>query len=150
MHKLSPEQTLKVVLFVWHRKHLPQSDGGGVREPHYGADVLRAFSSGLAPTAGIAPATVAAMREKNIDVSQHVPELYDPLDALECDIIVNMSKFKLPGPATLQVIEWDVVDPYRGPPALYRKVRDELEQLVMWLILDLRKQPSKGRLPIAR
>ena len=117
---------------------------------HYGSDVLLAFSSGLAPTANIAPATVAAMKEKNIDVSGHVPELYDPLDALECDIIVNMSKFTLPGPPSLKIIEWDVADPYGGPPALYRKVRDELELLVMRLILDLRRQPSKGRLTVAR
>jgi arsenate reductase (thioredoxin) len=117
---------------------------------HYGADVLRAFSSGLAPTVSVAPATVAVMKEKNIDVSRHVPELYDPRDALECDMIVNMSKVQLPGTPVMSVVEWDVPDPYGGSPALFRSVRDQVEQLVMRLILELRRQPSRGRLPVAR
>jgi len=117
---------------------------------HYGSDVLRAFSAGLAPTSAVSPATVAVMREKNIDVSGHVPELYDPLDALECDLIVNMSKFVLPGTAGPRVVEWDVPDPYGGTPDLHREVRDQIEQLVMRLILEFRKSPSRGRLVVTR
>ncbi len=109
---------------------------------HYGRDVLQAFSSGLSPTPSIALPTVAAMKEKNIDMSRHTPELYDPSDVIHCDIVVNMSGFKLPGMRPKQLMEWEVIDPYRGSPDLYRQVRDDLEQRVMRLILDLRSRQS--------
>ena len=64
---------------------------------HYGGDVLMARSSGLAPTQGVARNTVRAMEEMNIDVSSHVPRLYDPFEAAECDIVVNMAGFTCPG-----------------------------------------------------
>lgn len=108
----------------------------------YGSDVLRATSAGLSPTPAIVPPTIAAMKEKNIDVSMHVPRLYDPLKARECDLVVNLSGYDLPGAPILRSVEWDVADPYGGTPALFRKVRDELEHRVMRLILDLRKQPG--------
>jgi arsenate reductase len=111
---------------------------------HYGSDILRAFSSGLAPVPAIVQPTVAAMKEKNVDISTHVPELYDPSDALLCDVVVNMSGFKLPGPEPKEVIEWTVRDPYRNSPKVFREVRDDIEQRVMRLILDLRgrKKPK--------
>jgi arsenate reductase len=136
---------LKVVLFV--------CIGNTCRSPmaeafanHYGSDVLQAFSAGLAPTQGIAMPTVAVMKEKNIDVSRHVPELYEPDDAIRCDIVVNMSGFALPGPPPRNLIEWTVKDPYRLSPRVYRQVRDDLEQRVMRLILDLRAQ-SRRKVP---
>ena len=110
---------------------------------HYGSDVLRASSSGLSPTHGIVAPTIAAMKEKNIDVSMHVPTLYDPLMARECDLVVNISGFNLPDGQTVKLVEWDVPDPYGRPAAIYRKVRDDLEHRVMRLILDFRKQSAR-------
>jgi arsenate reductase (thioredoxin) len=83
---------------------------------HYGSDVLQAFSAGPAPTQGLALPTVAAMKEKNIDMSRHVPELYDPGDAIRCDLVVNMSGYALPGPRPQNLVEWTVKDPYRRSP----------------------------------
>src|ERR1700733_5398299 len=102
----------------------------------YGGDVLKASSAGLAPTDMVPPGTVAAMGEINVDVSRHVPRRYDPFEALECDYVVNMAGFKLPGPAPKEVIEWQVNDPFGAPIETYRTVRDDLEQRVMRLILD--------------
>lgn len=109
---------------------------------HYGSDVLRASSSGLSPTQGIVAPTIAAMKEKNIDVSMHVPTLYDPVTAREFDLVVNLSGFNLPGSQELRSVEWDVPDPYGRPAAIYRRVRDDLEYRVMRLILDFRKQSA--------
>jgi arsenate reductase (thioredoxin) len=108
----------------------------------YGGDVLRAFSAGLAPVATIAPATVGVMQEKNIDVSEHVPDLYDPLFASRCDLVVNMSGYKLPGAPPPNLVEWVVPDPYRSSLKVYRAVRDDLEQRVMQLIMQLRRKPK--------
>jgi arsenate reductase (thioredoxin) len=132
---------LKRVLFVCigNACRSPMAEGFA---NHYGNDVLRAVSAGLAPTQKIPPDTVAAMSEMNVDVSRHVPRRYDPFEALDCDVVVNMAGFKLPGPAPKEVVEWKVQDPYGASIEAYRKVRDDLEQRVMRLILDLRRRAS--------
>jgi arsenate reductase len=110
---------------------------------HYGGDVLKAASAGLAPVPAIVPDTVRAMDELNVDVSSHVPRRYDPFEAGEYDIVVNMAGFKLPGPAPKALVEWQVNDPYGGPADVYRTVRNDLEQRVMRLILDLRREAKR-------
>lgn len=111
---------------------------------HYGSDVLKAASAGLAPIAQIPAETVAAMNEMNIDVSSHVPRVYDPFEAMNSDLIVNMAGFRLPGPTPKKTVDWIVPDPYGRPVAAYRLIRDDLEQRVMRLILELRR-PARQR-----
>ena len=103
----------------------------------YGADVLRAESAGLAPTAVVAQETIDTMHEKNIDISAHSPKLFDPLRAKDFDVIVNMSGFHLPGKAAAR--EWKVNDPFGESPALYRRSCNDIETRVMQLILELRR-----------
>jgi arsenate reductase len=110
---------------------------------HYGADVLQATSAGLAPMQSIPAPTVEAMNELNVDVSTHVPRLYDPFEVSDYDIVVNMSGFRLPGPQPKELIEWIVTDPIGAPMDTYRLTRSELEQRVMRLILDLRRRARK-------
>ena len=110
---------------------------------HYGGDVLTAFSAGLAPAQGIPPNTVRAMSEMDIDVSSHMPRLYNPFEAGDWDIVVNMSGYNLPGPPPREVVEWEVNDPFGSSLDTYRLARGELERLVMSLILNLRRLPRK-------
>ena len=110
---------------------------------HYGADVLHATSAGLAPMQSIPAPTVAAKDELNVDVSTHVPRLYDPYEVSDYDIVVNMAGFKLPGPQPKELIEWKVTDPIGAPMDTYRLTRGELESRVMRLILDLRRRAQK-------
>jgi arsenate reductase len=110
---------------------------------HYGGDVLVAASAGLSPTETIPPDTVLAMEEMNVDVSNHVPRRYEPFDATRYDIVVNMAGFRLPGPPPKEVIEWQVNDPYRASMDTYRAARNDLEQRVMRLILDLRRKAER-------
>jgi arsenate reductase len=105
----------------------------------YGSDVLVARSAGLAAVQLVARETVEIMREINIDISNHVPTPYDPVTALSFDIVVNMSGFRLPGKPPRQVLEWKVEDPFQRPKTVYERVRGDLEQKVMQLILRLRK-----------
>jgi arsenate reductase len=115
----------------------PMAEGFANR---YGSDVLKASSAGLAPAQKIPADTVEAMSEMNIDVSGHVPHRYEPLEAADYDLVVNMAGFKLPGPpAPREVMEWDVNDPFGAPIEVYRTVRDDLEHRVMRLILNLRR-----------
>lgn len=108
----------------------------------YGSDVLLASSSGLAPMPSVAPETVAIMREINIDVSRHVPAPYEPFAVSHYDLVVNMSGFRLPGPRPKELMEWQVEDPFQRPWEVYLRVRADLEQRVMQLILKLRKQAA--------
>jgi arsenate reductase (thioredoxin) len=110
---------------------------------HYGRDVLTASSSGLSPTAGVARNTVMVMGEMDVDVSSHVPRPYNPVEAAKCDIVVNMAGYRLPGPPPKDMLEWDVNDPFGAPLETYRAVRNDLEQRVMRLILDLRRRTKR-------
>jgi arsenate reductase (thioredoxin) len=110
---------------------------------HYGGDVLAASSAGLAPAPAVPQNTVRAMSEMDLDVSSHMPRLYNPFEAADWDIVVNMSGYNLPGPPPREVIEWVVQDPFGSSLNTYRAARGELERLVMSLILNLRRPPRK-------
>lgn len=105
----------------------------------YGSDVLEASSAGLAPVPSVMPETVEVMAELNADISRHVPRRYDLLTIANYDLVINMAGFRLPGPPPKELIEWQVQDPYRSRIEVYRTVRNDLEQRVMRLILDLRR-----------
>jgi arsenate reductase len=107
---------------------------------HYGSDVLTARSAGLASVNSLARDTRLVMEERNVDISSHVPRPYDPFDARNFDIVVNMAGYRLPGQAPKELIEWKVADPFGSSADEYRKARDTIEQLVMRLILDLRRR----------
>lgn len=87
---------MKTVLFVCigNTCRSPMAEG---LANHYGSDVLRASSAGLAPTPGVAPETVATMMDIDVDVSKHIPRRYEPFEASQADLVVNMAGFKLPG-----------------------------------------------------
>jgi protein-tyrosine-phosphatase len=105
----------------------------------YGSDVLRAESCGLAPVPGVPRQAIVAMRERNIDISNHISRRYDPVAGGLADIVVNMSDYPLPGCAPRRLMEWKIVDPYGQPLAAFQKTRDEIERQVMGLILALRR-----------
>lgn len=111
---------------------------------HYGNDVLQASSSGISPVNTTVRNTVLAMSEMHIDVSRHVPRLYNPRVAAACDIVVNMSGLPLPGAAPKQLVDWQVNDPMGQPLEVFRACRGDLEHRVMRLILGLRRQRNAG------
>ena len=106
----------------------------------YGSDVMIAASAGLAPVLRVVPETVAIMAELNIDVSKHVPMPYDPFHVDYYDLVVNLSGFRLPGKAPKDLLDWKVKDPYMKSADVYRKVRDDIEERVMGLILQFRRE----------
>jgi arsenate reductase len=109
----------------------------------YGKDVMVALSAGLAPASAVMPETIAVMRERNVDILPHVPTVYDPREAADCDVIVNLAGIRLTGVPSRKLQEWKVQDPMGGSIELYRTIRDELEQRVMRLIVELRLQATK-------
>jgi arsenate reductase (thioredoxin) len=106
---------------------------------HYGKDVLIATSAGLAPTPVVAQETIQTMLDKNIDISHHYPKKFDPFEAKEMDLIVNISGFVLPGKLQVPEEKWTVVDPYGESMEVYAESANDLERRVMGVILRLRR-----------
>ena len=121
----------------------------------YGDDCLIAASAGLAPASMVAPDTMRAMDEKNIDLREQFPKGLRVLERAEFDLVVNMSGSFLPeqfGKAKL--VEWDVADPVMLDYEDHCAVRDEIERRVMVLIQDARRASrpkfrgqGSGRIP---
>lgn len=105
----------------------------------YGDDVLVAASAGLAPAFSVAPDTMRAMIEKNIDLRDHFPKSIRQLGRSQFDLAVNMSGAPLPPAAAARIVEWDVPDPVRMDYGEHCEVRDSIERLVMRLVLDFRR-----------
>jgi arsenate reductase len=105
----------------------------------YGSDVLVAGSAGLAPAYMVAPDTVRAMDEKNIDIRDQFPKSLKHLGRAQFDLFVNMSGFDLPPEIETPVRRWDVPDPVAEDYETHCKIRDEIETRVMGLILELRR-----------
>ena len=106
-----------------------------------GSDVIIPASAGLAPAHAVAPDTIRAMDERNIDLRDHFPKSLRHLGRAEFDLVINMSGFFLPREFKWRVVDWEVADPVSMEYAEHCEVRDAIEQLVMKLILDLRTAP---------
>lgn len=105
----------------------------------YGKDVILPASAGLSPAISVARDTIRAMDEKNIDLRQHFPKSLRQLSGVPFDLIVNMSGYDLPLDSTVPIRDWDVPDPIGTRFEAHREIRDRIENLVMNLILELRR-----------
>jgi arsenate reductase len=96
----------------------------------YGQDALIAASAD----------TVRAMAEKEIDIRDQFPKSIYHMRRSKFDLVVNMTGLALPDSIGATVEEWGVPDPVSMKYEDHCKVRDEIEQLVMNLILKLRRE----------
>ncbi len=104
----------------------------------YGKDVMAPYSAGLAPAMVVPEETRQTMAEKNIDISSQFPKPVSLFPNANFDLVVNISGY--PIPRYPLAVEWKVNDPIGGSDDLYRATRDQIEQLVMKLILALRRK----------
>ena len=103
----------------------------------YGSDVMSVQSAGLSPAIAIAPLTQKVMLEKNIDLGGLHPKSLNLVEG-DIDLVINMSGYPAPLKIAPQVEEWPVHDPIGESEDVFRRVRDEIEQRVMRLILGMR------------
>jgi protein-tyrosine-phosphatase len=113
----------------------------------YGSDVITPASAGLTPLISVPEDTIRAMFEKHIDIRDQYPKSVRDLRNADFDLIVNMSNCSLTVPRGAEVRIWDVTDPYNLPFSRFRHVRDEIEQLVMRLILEIRERKTAENRP---
>lgn len=116
----------------------------------YGSDVMEAASAGFSPAAMVQPLTKKVMEEKNISLDEHFPKDLDFVPIAGFDLIVNISGRKMPTKMPIEVREWEIEDPMGKPEEEFLKTRDQIENLVMRLILDLRKANRPARPAIVR
>lgn len=112
----------------------------------YGDDVLIAASAGLAPGLDVAPDTLKAMQEKNIDLRDHFPKSIRHLGRAGFDIVVNMSGRDVSFETGGIILTWDVEDPYMLKYSRHCEIRDLIERLVMDLVLQLRREAQNPQL----
>lgn len=104
----------------------------------YGSDVMEASSAGLSPAFQTHAVTRAVLKEKNVDLGDHLPRRLADLDLSQYDLLVNMSGSKLPDRLPVPVETWNVADPMGKKDEVFRECRDQIEMLVMGLILRIR------------
>ena len=105
---------------------------------HYGSDVMEISSAGLPRAAFVAPLTKKVMMDRGIDVSQQYPKAIEDLPPA-FEIVINMSGYPLPPNLNSKSRVWTVHDPIAGPEPVYLKVAEQIEDLVMKLVLELRR-----------
>jgi arsenate reductase (thioredoxin) len=104
----------------------------------YVKDVMTAESAGLVPAMVVPEETRQIMAEKNIDISAQFPKPVSLFPRNHFDLVLNISGH--PIGEYPRAVEWKVNDPIGGSPEQYRATRDRIEQLVMNLILNLRRK----------
>ena len=108
----------------------------------YGSDVAdRRQRRCLLPRWHVATDTIRAMEEKNIDIRDHFPKSLRHLGRAEFDLVVNMSGMFLPATVGEHVVDWEVADPVYMDYSEHCEIRDDIEQRVMKLVLELRRAP---------
>ena len=110
----------------------------------YGSDVLEAFSAGLMPTQSVPNMTRKAMLEKNIPIDQQFPKGLELYQRATFDVVINMSGQPIPKALQATARNWVVFDPMGQNDGVFRQVRDQLENLVMQLVLELRNRAARS------
>ena len=105
-----------------------------------GSDCMVPASAGVFPAYAVAPDTIRAMDEKDIDLREHFPKAIRHLGRAKFDVVVNMSETFLPEEPGVRLLEWEVPDPIYMEYDDHCKVRDLIERRVMELVLEMRKE----------
>lgn len=126
------------VLFLCvHNAGRSQMAAGWMR--HLAGTSVGVFSGGSSPAESVNPIAVAAMAEKGIDISAHMPQPWTREVLGTADVVVTMgcgdSCPVLPGK---RYVDWEVEDPSGKSLEEVRPIRDDLEERVRALIVELR------------
>lgn len=111
---------------------------------HLAADVIEPSSAGLSPLGSIAAPARKVLLERGIHTDGQFSKGLREVDPDSAHLIVNMTG--MPGNALFpgaNLVDWDVDDPFGEDLATYRRVCDDLEELVKKLAEDLRTQKSR-------
>jgi arsenate reductase (thioredoxin) len=99
----------------------------------------RAISAGSKPANKVNPATVEAMREVGLDISQKKPRLLTPklLDGVDMAITMGCGADAACPAAWVKTEDWALEDPAGKPIETVRIIRDEIKNRVLRLIENI-------------
>lgn len=106
----------------------------------YGEGVWEVESAGLMPAAIVPPLTRQVMEQRGISLDGQFPKSLESVEPERFDLIVNMSGCELPPELANREVRWEVGDPIGQPEKTYRKVRDQIEELVRSLLEEVRRE----------
>jgi protein-tyrosine-phosphatase len=133
------------VLFLCvHNAGRSQMAAGFLR--HLAGDRVDVFSGGSEPAAELNKAAIAAMAEKDIDISREVPQPWADEIIRAADVIVTMGcGDACPVYPGKRYVDWELDDPAGRSIEEVRPIRDEIEQRVRGLLRELGAEaPSVG------
>ena len=101
----------------------------------HGADVAEVHSAGSHPSGIVNPKAIAAMAEKNYDLTTHQSKSLDDLPQMEWDYTITMGcGDECPNLRAKHREDWTLPDPKHLPPDQFNHIRDEIESRVKKLI----------------
>jgi len=132
-----PDATKPAVLFLCtHNAGRSQMAMGFFK--HLAGERANVYSGGSEPADEINPAAIAAMAEKGIDITAEQPKQWtiDILEAVDVVIIMGCGDSCpiLPG---RRYEDWDLPDPAGQTVEAIRPIRDQIEERVQMLLVQL-------------
>lgn len=104
----------------------------------HGGDKFEVFSAGSKPSGKVNPKAIAAMKEKNYDLTKHISKGLDQLPPGEFAAAITMGcGDDCPNLKARFKDDWPLPDPKTLPPEEFNKVRDEIEIRVIALLKTL-------------
>ncbi|HEY7470124.1 MAG TPA: arsenate reductase ArsC [Acidimicrobiia bacterium] len=142
----SDATTLKpsVLFLCVHNAGRSQMAAGWMR--HLAGASVDVFSGGSEPAERVNQAAVAAMAEKGIDIGGEIPQPWADEIVRAADVVVTMGCGDacpvFPGK---RYIDWEVDDPSNKTVEEVRPIRDDLEQRVRALMVELERARGGSR-----
>ena len=126
----------KILFLCVHNAGRSQMAAGFAR--HFGSDRLIVYSAGSAPGQRLNPAVIEAMRERGIDISDESPTRLTDEMGQEAQVIITMGcGDSCPVYIGKRYLDWAVEDPAGKDLQAVRSIRNEIEQRVSDLVIEL-------------
>ncbi len=106
----------------------------------HGQGFAEAYSAGSQPSGTVNPQAIAAMKEKNYDLTCHRSKSLDEIPTGPYEYVVTMGcGDACPFVAAKNREDWQLSDPKNLPPEEFRAIRDEIERRVRELLQKIRE-----------
>ena len=105
---------------------------------YHAAGRVAVRSAGSAPGDRVNPSAVAVMQELGIDIGGEQPQRLRDAAVRESDVVITMGcGDACPIYPGKRYLDWDVTDPAGLAPEQVRPIRDEIDQRVLLLLVEL-------------
>lgn len=105
---------------------------------HHAAGAVAVQSAGSVPATEINPTVITAMKEIGLDLSHEFPKPLTTGAVQVADVVVTMGcGDACPVYPGKRYLDWDLRDPAGQPIEIVREIRDQIDDLVRALVVDL-------------